>query len=124
MVSTTPIRTVPHFSVRAAGGETVDYARDVWQRKNLVLIAVPEGTDERGLAGAYASVAAEDTRLVVTSAPVDGVPAPAILIADQWGEVAHSETASTLDELPDPGEVGSWVEHVRHRCPECEGEAR
>jgi hypothetical protein len=121
---TTPIRTMPHFSVRTAGGERVEYAKDVWQRKNLVLIAVPAGTDERALARVYAPVAAEDIWLVVTSAPVAGVHAPAVLIADQWGEVAHSAAASTIAELPAVEDVASWLEHVRQRCPECEGEAR
>lgn len=120
----TPIRTMPHFSVTTAGGEAVDYAKDIWQRRNVVLIAVPDGIDERALAETYAPVAAEDTRLVVTSAPVAGVRAPAVLIADQWGEVAHSVEAAAVEGLPGADELVSWLEHVRQRCPECEGEAR
>jgi hypothetical protein len=123
-MDTTPIRTIPHFTVTAADGGTVDYAKDIWQRKNLVLIAVPSGGDERELSRTYASVAAEDTRLIVTSSSVAGVSPPAVVVADQWGEVAHSVSAPTLEGLPSPDEVLAWIEHVRQRCPECEGEAR
>jgi hypothetical protein len=123
-MDTTQIRTMPHFRVTTVSGETVDYARDVWQRKNIVLIVVPEGANEQAVSGTYVPLAAEDTRVVVTSAPVTGVSAPAVLIADQWGEVAHAAAASTAEELPGPGELLAWLEHVRQRCPECEGEAR
>ena len=81
-MDTTPIRTIPHFTVTAADGGTVDYAKDIWQRKNLVLIAVPSGGDERELSRTYASVAAEDTRLIVTSSSVAGVSPPAVVVAD------------------------------------------
>jgi hypothetical protein len=120
----TPIRTMPHFTVTTVDGQTVDYAKDVWQRKNIVLIAVPVASGDDEVATRYAPLAAEDTRLVVTSAPVPGLAAPAVLVADQWGEVAQSATASSVQELPGPDELLSWLEHVRQRCPECEGEAR
>jgi hypothetical protein len=118
------IHTIPHFRVSGAGGETVDYAKDIWQRRNLVLVALPAGAEARAAADAYAPVAAEDARLVVTSDPVAGVEPPAVLIADQWGEVAHVFTPPGIEDLPPVSEVASWVDHVRQRCPECEGEAR
>jgi hypothetical protein len=118
------MRTMPHFNVTNVNGETVDYATDVWQRKNVVLMAVPAGTDGQELSKRYAPLGSEDTRLVITSEPVAGITPPAVVVADQWGEIAHSAAVPAVADLPAPGELLSWLEHVRQRCPECEGEAR
>ena len=118
------MHTMPHFNVTNFDGEPVNYATDVWQRKNVVLMAVPAGTDRRELSKRYAPLGSEDTRLVITSEPVAGITPPAVVVADQWGEIAHSAAAAKVAELPAPDELLSWLEHVRQRCPECEGEAR
>lgn len=118
------MRTMPHFKVTTISGETIDYAKDVWQRKNLVLIAVPAGTDERELSPRYAPLASEDTKVVITSAAVSGITPPSVVLADQWGEIVHTAAGAAVPDLPRPDDLRAWLEHVRQRCPECEGEAR
>jgi hypothetical protein len=55
---------------------------------------------------------------------VADVAAPAVVVADQWGEVAHVAAASRPEGLPDPDALLDWIRFLRIRCPECEGEAR
>jgi len=38
--------------------------------------------------------------------------------------VMHVAQAPDVAHLPVPDELVEWVDYVRHRCPECEGEAR
>ena len=123
-MTTERMRTMPHFTLTTISGETIDYAKDVWQRKNLVLIAVPAGADARELSQRYAPLASEDTTVVITSAAVSGIPPPSVVLADQWGEIAHTAASATFTDLPRPDDLRTWLEHIRQRCPECEGEAR
>ena len=60
----------------------------------------------------------------MTRDTVPGLPAPAALVADRWGEIAYVATAPTLDGLPAPSTLFDWLDYVVQRCPECEGEAR
>jgi hypothetical protein len=117
-----------HFAVTDIHGRSVRYDA-IWQRRALVLVCLPQdGSSEppddiaRLLSGVEAF--ADDTTCVVTRDPVARVNAPAVVVADQWGEVAHVSTAMTVDGLPSANDVLTWVHHLRLRCPECEGEAR
>lgn len=120
---------VPHFAVKDVSGASVQYAA-LWQRRNLVLVALPDAT--AGDAAAYeAAMRARtgefrslDAECVITRDAVDGLPAPGVLVADRWGEVAHVVTASEIPSLPDPADLLEWLEWIQHRCPECEGEAK
>ncbi len=116
---------LPHFSVTSLDGTRVDYAT-IWQRKILVLISLPSETfaDVSQFAAEMATVSGPDAECVVTRDRVAGVPRPAAIVADQWGEVVHVATGSHAGELPSAQDLISWVEHVRNRCPECEGEAK
>lgn len=51
------------------------------------------------------------------------VDIPAILIADQWGELHAVEMAGPEHEFLDPGEVVDWLRFIAIQCPECQGEA-
>jgi len=119
---------MPHFAVTDTHGRSVHYEA-IWQRRALVLVCLPQDGSStapddvaRLLAGLEAF--ADDTACVVTRDPVARVDAPAVVVADQWGEVAHVSTAVTVDGLPKADDVLTWVHHLRMRCPECEGEAR
>lgn len=118
---------VPRFEVADVGGRTVRYA-DISQIRPLVLVCLPPGASAE--AEAYASrlrsraVDFADAAVVVTRDPVPNVEAPSVLVADQWGEVAHVATAGRPESLPDPGDLADWIQFLRIRCPECEGEAR
>ena len=121
--------TVPHFEVTALDGRTFKYST-IWQRRMLVLIALPDaglpGTDEYISALSASAPAFRDleTECVITRDIVPGINAPAALVADQWGEIVYAASARAVADLPPAGELLEWAEHVRHRCPECEGEAR
>ena len=52
-----------------------------------------------------------------------GLAGAAVVIADQWGEVAHVVDAGAGHELPSAREIAEWVQYLAIRCPECEGEA-
>ena len=120
---------VPHFEVSALDGQRVRYAT-IWQHRNLVLLRVPSSAREA--AGPYASQLADavrqeaggDADCVVTTDDIAGVPAPAVVIADRWGEVMHVAAGETLAALPASEDVAEWVRYVRARCAECEGEAK
>jgi hypothetical protein len=120
---------VPHFDVRSLEGARMSYSSSIWQARNLLLIAL-RGGDRDSIEYAETIKAHEpeltagDTALVVTSDDVPGVDAPAVVIADQWGEVIHSQRADRGSELPAPGEIARWLTFVRHQCPECQGEAK
>jgi hypothetical protein len=52
-----------------------------------------------------------------------GLRGAAVLIADQWGEVAHATDVGEGHGLPEVGEIVEWVQFLATQCPECEGEA-
>ena len=121
---------IPHFDVTNLHGEAVAYST-IWQHRNLVLITLP-GVDPEGTFTDYASqVTAEGrpptgahTEWVVTRESVTGIPSPAVIVADRWGEIVHVATGSHARELPAAHELVEWVTYVQHRCPECEGESK
>jgi peroxiredoxin len=124
-----PGDSIPHFEVKTLGGELFSYST-VWQRRNLVLLAIPAAESEAP--GAYLSrlvalrpeLTAKDAECVVTRDRVPGIQSPAVVVADKWGEIVHVATASQVDHLTSPQELLDWVEYLDRRCPECEGEAR
>ena len=109
---------IPHFELIDAGGRHVNYAADLWQRKAVVLVcgAMTSAALRHDLEG----IESDDVALVITPGPLPGLPGASAAIVDRWGEVAH-----TWDKAPsNAAEVGSWLEHVQMRCPECEGETK
>ena len=52
-----------------------------------------------------------------------GVVTPAVLIADQWGEIYESHAAGDAHDFLAPEELVSWARTIATKCPECEGEA-
>lgn len=121
--------SVPHFEVKTVGGELFNYST-IWQRKNLVLLAVP--TEESESPGTYVSqlmsrtseFTAKDAVCVVTGDHVPGIERPAVVVADRWGEIVHLATTSQVGDLTSPEELLDWVDYLDRRCPECEGEAK
>jgi len=119
---------VPHFEVTDFAGQHVRYA-SFWQRKNLVLVTLPDGETAASdyairLSALVDTLDDDNTKWIVTCDRVEGVPHPSVVVADQWGEVAHVAHPSRVDNLPGPDELLEWVQHLECRCPECEGEAR
>ena len=121
-------QAVPHFEITTLEGVTVRYA-SLWQRTNLVLVILPLASDPdthyvRGLRAQGAEFLARNAACVVTTDTLNGLPTPAALVADRWGEIAHVWAGRDVSELPSPEELLDWVDHLELRCPECEGEAR
>jgi hypothetical protein len=118
---------LPHFEVETIEGTVFRYS-SIWQRKNLLLVLV--GAPDAG--GAYVCALRErnsafhalDTVCVVTAGEVPGFPAPAAIVADRWGEIINVSAAMEVSLLPSAEDLLEWMEHVQHRCPECEGESR
>jgi hypothetical protein len=124
--------SVPHFTGVIVSGASVAYT-DIWQRYNLLFVCLA-GQDGPLTAGTEAYVAGlrerlepaiePDTRLVITTDSVPGLPSPGVALADAWGELHLVAAADSVADLPSPDDIAQWLEYVRSRCPECEGEAR
>jgi hypothetical protein len=115
---------IPHFTVTTLDGARVAYT-SIWQRRNLVLIALPaSGDDDEAVHQLVREVRAAqglDAEVLATRDVIEGIEAPAIVVADRWGEINHVDHGATL---PSSADVIAWVEYVQQRCPECEGETR
>ena len=121
--------SVPHFEVKTVGGELFNYST-IWQRRNLVLLAIPAaefeapGTYVSQVVARRSEFTAKDAECVVTGDRVPGIQSPAVVVADRWGEIVHVATTSQVDDLTSPEELLDWVDYLDRRCPECEGEAK
>ena len=120
---------LPHFTVTTLHGDEFSYAT-IWQRRNLVLVALPVTDSEsaRSYVSELAARGAEfsdcDADCVITQDRVQAIPSPAVLVADQWGEIIYIAAKSDIRELPQVEEVLEWLRYVESRCPECEGESK
>jgi hypothetical protein len=121
---------IPHFDVTDLHRRAVAYST-IWQRKNLVLITLPTSDSDEAFRNYVSQVTAQgpaltgdDTEWVITQDTVAGIPSPAVVVADRWGEIVHVGTGAQASELPPADEIVEWVTYVQHRCPECEGEAQ
>ena len=118
-----PRSAIPHFSVTTVDGRPVTYG-SIWQREHLVLLLLPPHPSDalrrysRALADVTAHLVPRDTACVITTDAIGGFEAPALIIADRWGEVRFV-AAGALPRLED---AGASLQHVRMACPECEGE--
>jgi hypothetical protein len=118
---------IPHFAVTTVEGTAFSYS-SIWQRKNLLLVL--PGASSAGdvyissLRAHESAFSNLDTACIVTGDAVAGLPVPAVIIADRWGEILHLDTAPEFPRSPSPEDLLDWLEYVQHRCPECEGEAR
>jgi hypothetical protein len=121
--------SVPHFEVRRLEGEPFSYST-IWQHKNLLLVTIPtldsESTDAYAadVTARVRGFGDQDLESVLTQDRVPGVSAPAVVVADRWGEIVFAVEKSDVADLPAPVELIEWLDYVRNQCPECEGEAR
>jgi hypothetical protein len=120
---------VPHFRVADLDGQVIEYAKRLWQRRNLLLVRLPAASGEEAaylaaLAGYASSLRATETDFLVTRDPVQGIPRYGIVVADRWGEILAVHHADDVTTLPSPAELVDWADYVQRQCPECRGEAR
>lgn len=52
-----------------------------------------------------------------------GLETPAVVVADQWGEVHLAHAAGDEHAFPTPAELVQWLRYLAIQCPECQGEA-
>lgn len=124
---------MPHVELRRLDGTTFSY-RSVWQRRNFVLVSLPAetGCGEKRADAAYVdairahdeAIREYDTEVVVTRDAVPGLPAPAVVIADRWGEIIAVSWSDRVATLLPIAEIVEWLRFVAQACPECEGEAK
>jgi hypothetical protein len=120
---------IPHIDVTTVDGGRFAYS-DIWQRKNLVLVSLsPEESDANDeylsqLTTQMSDLTGDDTACVITQTHIPGIPAPAVVVADRWGEIHHVTNTPRVEDLPTPQELVEWLRYIRCQCPECEGEAK
>ena len=119
---------MPMFSATNRVSNTRVAYEDIWQRRNLLLVRVPSGdpsaTYVDSLIARSGELQQDDAQLIITADEVPGVPSPGVVVADQWGEIVYVAGADHPSALPDADELIEWLQFVRYRCPECEGETR
>jgi peroxiredoxin len=93
-------------------------ALEEWDGRVLVITPDPpqEGQDA---GGAFPLLSDPERRL---SAAL-GITPPAVVVADQWGEVHLAGEAGEGHGFPAVAELEQWVRYLAVQCPECEGEA-
>lgn len=124
-----PHDLMPMFTARNQVDDSVADYRDIWQRKQLVLVSLTEGDVTRdayveSLLAHAPALGHADTAVVITSESIDGVPRPGVVVADRWGEVRFAASGERAADLPHASALAEWVSSVAMECPECQGEAR
>ena len=141
----TPRRRLPDVALAPPGGGAAVPLRVPRHAAVLVLLDAPpdEGTrDYLGeLAGAASGIAGWDGRVIVVVggesgpalaalglpfpvladpggavAAAAGVAAPALVVADQWGEVHSSTAVGPGRPWPRPAELEKWAQFLAIRC--------
>src|SRR5687767_6559336 len=94
---------LPHFAVTTVEGTECSYS-SIWQRKNLLLVlpGASSAVDAyRSSLRAHESAFHDlETACIVTRNDVAGLPAPAVVIADRWGEILYIDAAPELPRSP------------------------
>jgi hypothetical protein len=119
---------MPMFTARNGHGALVHY-QDIWQRKNLLVVTVPEDDSAaaryaESLSALEPTLASQDVAFIVTTTPIEDLRSPAVVVADRWGEIYYVKEGGPVAELPTPDELIEWLQYVQNECPECQGETR
>lgn len=123
---------MPNITVGRLDGRPFAY-EDIWQKQNLLLVALDPQPDEKRAGEEAAWVSAllshdADLRLydavaVVTRDRVPGLQPTSAVVADRWGEIIAIEQPQGTG-LPPVADLIEDLRFVAHACPECEGETR
>jgi len=116
--------------VRLLDGGRVDYAAELWQRRNLLLVSIADRQEPvtqrfvADLAEHSADFLGLNTECLVTVEPMPGLPRPSLMIADRWGEIHTLTEISQRTGWPSLDDLIATLAWLEMRCPECEGEAK
>jgi hypothetical protein len=58
--------------------------------------------------------------LITTLDRVPDLDKPAVIIADEWGEIFFQMQTVQHHELPGPAEIVEWARFIAIQCEECE----
>jgi peroxiredoxin len=86
-----------------------------------VLVITPETLGDSGNASAERFPLLSDPEQRLASALA--IAPPAVVIADQWGEVHEITEAGDEHRFSGVDEIESWLRYLAIQCPECQGEA-
>ena len=115
------------FEVQTIEGHTFAY-RTIWQRRNRLLVILTPSRGDSERAAALRSRVADFQRLgtecVITYERIGGLEAPAVVLADRWGEIVYVEAPPVSAGFPTPDALIEWFDYIQNRCPECEGEVK
>jgi len=109
---------------RAWLGRLAAASADIGEWDGCVVVVVPASPD-RAIriaddAAKHFTVLADPDHAVAARL---GISAPALVIADQYGEIHHAAPAGGAHVFPDPADVVDWLRYLAVQCPECQGEA-
>ena len=76
--------------------------------------------DEGGAAGAGVTTLADREG---RAAAALAVAPPAVVVADQWGEIHLRHEAGNAHDFPSIAELVEWLRFLAIQCPECQGES-
>jgi hypothetical protein len=120
---------VRHFTVNDVRRGRISYRDAIWQQRALALITLPDAAP--GHDAYIASLARHDDEFarldavcIVTRDPVSGAAPGGVIIADRWGEIAHTRAGLDVEAMPGATELLEWLDYVQRQCPECQGEVR
>lgn len=107
---------------RAYANEVAVAIDEISEWDGRPLIILPEDADRSmQRAGGSQIPILEDRRQRLTESL--SITAPAIVIADQWGEIYERHEAGEGHDFRTPDELVGWARTLATKCPECEGEA-
>lgn len=114
---------VPHFVARAVDGSTFSY-RDIWQRRNLILISAPATPDFAAALEAYGPALASraddlalyEATVVLTHEAVDGLSSPGVLLADRWGEIYFVYEPANVAAMPTVTDLVDSLKVISFKC--------
>jgi len=97
---------------------------DIGEWDGRVIVVVPASPDQAihiadDVANHFTILADPDHTLAARL----GISTPALVIADQYGDIHHAAPAGDAHHHPDPAEVVDWLRYLAIQCPECQGEA-
>ncbi len=95
---------------------------DIGERDGRVIVIVPAPPDQA------VRIADDATKSFTVLADPDralaarlGISAPALAIADPYGEIHHAAPAGDAHDFPEPRDVVAWLRYLAIQCPECQG---
>lgn len=118
-----PVLVLVHGGGCAPCGEFIHRLEEARQEledwDGRVLVIVPEAAETAPGGGAFPVLADAEQRV----AAAFGTQPPAVVIADQWGQVQEVHEAGEGHRFVEVREIVGTVRHLAIQCPECQGEA-